>query len=186
MILIPIFTLSFLGLIFLALYLYGKKSNSSFLKYFGLIPLIFCAVPVFVLSLLLAIRLLAFSQYEMDRKVSIDELIGLWKLSQESLHYPAADGLKIKGDEAFTIEFKNNGECVFKSIESRNFKPVYIEAVGEWKLDHDLSENNSISICINNATSSGYSVYESKGGLILYRNWGDPDAGAMLEYIKQK
>lgn len=131
---------------------------------------------------------ISFMDFRLKREVTSAEVIGAWKLRDESLSLALQDGYKPAPGAIHQLDVRADGSCRYRSIRS-SYPPSFEEFEGSWRIKPAFGEKQIYELSISIAKKGGsmFSVYftEEKGQLVIWEYLGDPDSGTYLKFDKQ-
>lgn len=130
----------------------------------------------------------------LNKKPSIDEMVGIWEVDKFSYELNEHKGyerkkieLTLKANGSFQISNLPNYINVFDQTEDR-----FVTTEGKWELEKDfkkehwvLKMNFSNSNLYNKGMIVWYDLYLLEDELIIWNFIGDPDSGNRFLYRKQ-
>ena len=126
----------------------------------------------------------------LKREVAAKEVIGVWRLRDESLSMARKDSIRPyseQPDRLHEIEIRVDGTCRFRSITQ--MPTDYLDCEGTWQLAHALNDKHvpQLDFTLKKGGGYGFSLdfTEEEGRLVLWEYWGDPDSWEFLKYDKK-
>ncbi len=128
-----------------------------------------------------------FLDIRLKREVSPAEVIGVWKLRDESLNLAKKEGYAPSVGASHGLDIRADGSCHYRSIGSY---PIHFEEhEGFWSIRPAPEEDKIYELYISTKEDGGFvfsvSFTEEMGKLVIWEYLGDPDNGTYLKFDKQ-
>lgn len=131
----------------------------------------------------------------LNETLSEKDVIGTWKLTQDSLRLLTRDKFRSDPSHLYTITFRLDGTCTFASVSDEFQGGTYTVVDGTWRLEHDttgdsnLRKRNAIQMKLRPKSDHTVERYlnfdrDKRKQLILWNYYGDPDQWEFIEYIR--
>ena len=129
----------------------------------------------------------------LERKVTPEELVGIWVLRPESVRDLDSVGVELDEDRSsYTIELDSDRRCALRTFLPENIEPTgpppaVTSTRCRWKLTQGGPHQQlSIDLLDTPKRTIRYNFTEANGGeLAIWQYIGDPDAWRYLEYSKE-
>lgn len=127
----------------------------------------------------------------LTRTVAETEIVGVWRLTDESLELLQRDGFVADPDIDYTLALHADGVLQFDSVIDDFRSGTYQTIGGTWRLDHNSEGDSNIekpNVLEMELRSPGSTHFrslnfgEEEGQLILWNYYGDPDSWEFMEY----
>jgi hypothetical protein len=151
----------------------------------------------FIFSLLCLFTIGCGRYFAPDRNVkealAEGDVVGRWKMMTNSLKLLTRDGFRSLPAHAYTITFRQDGSCLFQSVEAFGHEGTYILASGTWKLGHDIKRGESTKVKnaiqmqleLDSVTHFRELNFTRQDGVLrLWESYGDPDEWEFIEYVR--
>jgi hypothetical protein len=124
---------------------------------------------------------------EIERPVTVQDVIGSWALTTNSLGAVAVDGFSPKPGEEVVVTVRSNASYTCHMIVPRwDGKRVVDRAdeEGQWSLDYSPTDHFKNRLVLRSSRGAGWSLYvgTDSGRMVLWKSWGDPDDGIDLVF----
>jgi hypothetical protein len=127
--------------------------------------------------------------------LSEKDVVGTWKLTQDSLRLLTRDKFQSDPSHLYTITFRTDGTCTFASVSVDFQGGNYTVVDGTWRLEHDTTgdsnvrKRNAIRMELHpkpNYTAQRYFNFarDDQKQLKLWNYYGDPDQWEFIEYSR--
>ncbi|MEM6855227.1 MAG: hypothetical protein AAF593_12540 [Planctomycetota bacterium] len=126
----------------------------------------------------------------LERVVTDSEVVGVWRLTEESLELLTRDGF-VPASNSYTLTFHADGSLQFDSIIDEFRGGTYRSSQGTWRLAHNtmgdsnVEKTNVIEIQLRSGQAVQHRTLnfdEEDGQLVLWNYYGDPDSLEFMEY----
>jgi hypothetical protein len=77
------------------------------------------------------------SDRNLKETLSEKDIIGTWKLTEQSLRLLTRDKFRPNPSHSYTITFRSDGTCTFASVKDNFNDGKYLVSEGTWQLEHD-------------------------------------------------
>jgi hypothetical protein len=122
--------------------------------------------------------------------VTINAILGKWRLTKGSLGVLARDGYVGPDGLAYTIDFGKDGFLKFESVLDDVRGGTYVNCLGTWRLRHEVVVNgeqqpNVVELQLLRPNSRYFlklSVLNDHGNLRLCNAYGESRTGEQMEY----
>jgi hypothetical protein len=129
------------------------------------------------------------------RRVTADEVVGTWHLTQGSLELFEREGFEVDPDAAYTLVLADGGVATLDSLDDAE-PPGRVQRSGTWTLLHDSPRNgppsraNALEVRVPRADGPGerrvdWGFTEDDGELRIWMFLGDPDTWEFIEYARK-
>ena len=131
-----------------------------------------------------------------QRQVDVAEVVGVWKLTDDTLAILQRDGFVVDPSHAYTLTFEADGTLHFASVLDDFRSGVYREVTGTWQLRHDTSTGigmmrNVLELSLPRAGGMDGRIFyfyfaedRSDGRLVMWNYYSDPDLWEFIEYLR--
>jgi hypothetical protein len=132
-----------------------------------------------------------FPRAEWKEAISSEEVIGRWRLTEESVRMLANQNITVH-DRNSGVEFFHDRSCILQNFV---YAEDPISTRGTWMIEHDLDlgggfwRKNELRISVT--SSQGAVTYfllfsKKRNRLLMWRYLGDPDGRRYIDYVRDK
>lgn len=127
--------------------------------------------------------------------LSDKDVIGTWKLTEDSLRLLTRDKFQTDPSHLYTITFRPDGTCTFASVAVEFQGGSYTVVDGTWRLEHDTNgdsnvrKRNAIRMELHPKPTQTEQRYlnfdrDDRKQIKLWNYYGDPDQWEFIEYSR--